>query len=242
MRHGNKVNHLGRKNGHRAALLKNLSCSLIMHKRINTTIAKAKVLRTYLEPLVTKAKDNTTHSRRVVFSYLQDNDASKELFGVIAEKVADRPGGYLRIIKTGFRLGDGAPTALIEFVDFNDVYTAQGSKADSKKKRTRRSGAAKKEATVKANAPEVITPVVEDTIDEVAEEKAMDHVAPAIEDTMPEAEAHVEEVAEEKAPVAEDTLDEVAEPVAESNEIAAEESETPDATDNTEKDKDEEKA
>lgn len=200
MRHGNKVNHLGRKNGHRAALLKNLSCSLIMHKRINTTIAKAKVLRTHLEPLITKAKDNTTHSRRVVFSYLQDNDATKELFGVVAEKVADRPGGYLRIIKTGFRLGDGAPTAMIEFVDFNDVYSAQGSKADSKKKRTRRSGASKKETTAKA--PEAISPVIEETKPEVAdniiEEKVVETAAPVVEETKEDvSEAVNEEIAEE---------------------------------------------
>jgi len=259
MRHGNKVNHLGRKTGHRAALLKNLSCSLIMHKRINTTIAKAKVLRTYLEPLITKAKDNTTHSRRVVFSYLMDNDASKELFGVIAEKVADRPGGYLRIIKTGFRLGDGAPTAMIEFVDFNDVYTAQGSKTDSKKKRTRRSGAGKKETTVKANVPEAIAPVVEDKIDEVAEEKVMDQTAPEIEDKVSEVEAPVEEVpeeivpveevteevapiVEESAPKVEETIVEHVEPETEANEIVAEDSDAPEATDAAEENKDEEKA
>ncbi len=217
MRHGNKVNHLGRKNGHRAALLKNLSCSLIMHKRINTTIAKAKVLRTYLEPLITKAKDNTTHSRRVVFSYLQDNDASKELFGVVAEKVADRPGGYLRIIKTGFRLGDGAPTALIEFVDFNDVYTAKGSKADSKKKRTRRSGAAKKEST--PNTPEVIAPV-EDTKHEVAEDK----------------------VVEQSAPIVEETIAETTKPEVELKDIAAEEITNSEEAEKSEETKDEDKA
>ena len=153
MRHGNKQNHLGRKYGHREALLKNLSCSLIIHKRINTTIAKAKVLRTHLEPIITKAKNNTTHSRRTVFSYLQDNEATKELFGIIAEKIADRPGGYLRVIKTGFRLGDGAATAMIEFVDFNDVYSTQGSKSDANKKRTRRSRGAKKGSETTAGAP-----------------------------------------------------------------------------------------
>jgi len=137
MRHGDKVNNLGRKNGHRRALLKNLSIALIRHKRINTTLAKAKVLRTHLEPMVTKAKDNTMHNRRVVFSYLQDKESIKELFGPIAEKVGDRPGGYLRIIKTGFRRGDGADMAMIEFVDFNTSYTRDGE-AGGKKKRTRR--------------------------------------------------------------------------------------------------------
>ncbi|MCB0691887.1 MAG: 50S ribosomal protein L17 [Saprospiraceae bacterium] len=140
MRHGKKFNHLGRKKGHRDALLKNLSISLITHKRINTTLAKAKALRVHLEPLVTKAKDNTTHSRRVVFSYLQNKEAAKELFGPVAEKVGDRPGGYLRIIKTGFRKGDAAEMAMIEFVDFNTVYNNSNSTSGSKRRR-RRGGA-----------------------------------------------------------------------------------------------------
>ena len=139
MRHGKKVNHLGRKAGHRKALLRNLTISLIEHKRINTTLAKAKALRVYAEPLVTKAKCNTMHSRRVVFSYLQNKEAIKELFGPVAEKVADRPGGYLRIIKTGFRRGDGAEMAMIEFVDFNDVYQS-GKSAGGGRRRSRRGG------------------------------------------------------------------------------------------------------
>ncbi len=139
MRHGDKVNNLGRKTGHRRALMKNLSKAIIEHKRINTTLAKAKALRVHLEPLITKAKDNTTHNRRVVFSYLQDKESIKELFGVIAERVGDRPGGYLRIIKTGFRRGDAADMAMIEFVDFNTSYTKDGGDASTaKKKRTRR--------------------------------------------------------------------------------------------------------
>ena len=121
MRHGDKVNNLGRKKGHRIALLKNLSKALIEHKRISTTLAKAKALRVHIEPLITKSKDNSTHSRRVAFSYLQDNKTTKELFEVIGPKVMNRPGGYCRVIKTGFRLGDGAETALIELVDFNDI-------------------------------------------------------------------------------------------------------------------------
>lgn len=152
MRHGDKVNNLGRKNGHRRALLKNLSIALIRHKRITTTLAKAKVLRTHMEPMVTKAKDNTMHNRRVVFSYLQDKESIKELFGPIAEKVGDRPGGYLRIIKTGFRRGDGADMAMIEFVDFNTSYTRDGE-AGGKKKRTRRGRRGAAAASGAAAAP-----------------------------------------------------------------------------------------
>ena len=138
MRHGDKVNNLGRKKGHRDALLKNLSNALILHKRINTTLAKAKALRVHIEPLITKGKSNTMHNRRVVFSYLQNKESIQELFGPIAEKVADRPGGYLRIIKTGFRRGDAADMAMIEFVDFNAVYSPKGGAQDGSKKRTRR--------------------------------------------------------------------------------------------------------
>jgi large subunit ribosomal protein L17 len=142
MRHGKKFNHLGRQKGHRRALLMNLSNALIEHKRINTTLAKAKALRVFVEPLVTKAKNNTTHSRRVVFSYLQSKEAVTELFSTVADKVGDRPGGYTRIIKTGFRKGDGAETAMIEFVDFNETYT-KGSSDGGKKKRRRRGGKSK---------------------------------------------------------------------------------------------------
>lgn len=136
MRHGKKVNHLGRKKGHRDALLKNLATALITHKRINTTVAKAKALRVYVEPLITKAKDNSTHNRRVVFSYLQDKEAVNELFSTVADKVSGRPGGYTRVIKTGFRQGDGADMAMIELVDFNEVMLT--AKPDAGKKRTRR--------------------------------------------------------------------------------------------------------
>lgn len=137
MRHGKKFNHLGRKKGHRAALLKNLSKNLIEHKRINTTLAKAKALRVHIEPLITKGKTDTGHSRRVVFSYLQDKESIKELFGPIVAKIGDRPGGYLRIIKTGHRKGDGAEMAMIEFVDYNDVYSNTGSEKSGKKTRRR---------------------------------------------------------------------------------------------------------
>ena len=150
MRHGKKFNHLGRTASHRKALLSNMACSLIEHKRINTTVAKAKALRVYVEPLLTKAKEDTTHNRRTVFSYLQNKDAVTELFRTIAPKIAERNGGYCRIIKTGFRLGDGADTAMIELVDFNELYSA---KSDAKKttRRSRRSSS-KKETS---EAPEV---------------------------------------------------------------------------------------
>lgn len=143
MRHGKKFNHLKRKSAHRKATLRNLSIALITHKRINTTLAKAKALRVYIEPLVTKAKSNTTHSRRTVFSYLQNKEVIKELFDVIGPKVGDRPGGYVRVLKTGWRKGDGGETALIEFVDFNDVYgsgTDEGKSSGRKRRRRRRGG------------------------------------------------------------------------------------------------------
>ena len=144
MRHKKAINHLGRKSGHRKALMANMASSLIKHKRIETTVAKAKALRTYVEPLITKSKEDTTHSRRVVFSYLKDKDAVKELFATIAPKVAERPGGYTRVLHTGFRLGDGADMALIEFVDFNEAALASAKKEE--KKATRRSRSKKAEA------------------------------------------------------------------------------------------------
>ncbi|MFL5746404.1 MAG: 50S ribosomal protein L17 [Niastella sp.] len=153
MRHGDKINNLGRTASHRKALLKNLASELIKHKRINTTLAKAKALRTFIEPLVTKAKDNTTHNRRVVFSYLQNKEAVTELFGAIAEKVGGRPGGYTRIIKLGIRLGDNAETAMIELVDFNEIYGKGKGEVKEAAKRTRRGGSARKKADDTAAAP-----------------------------------------------------------------------------------------
>jgi large subunit ribosomal protein L17 len=144
MRHGDKIKNLGRKKAHREALLSNLSCQLIEHKRIVTTLAKAKALRVYVEPLITKGRTNTTHQRRVVFSYLQDKEAVTELFSTIAEKIAGRPGGYTRIIKLGARHGDNAETAMIELVDFNEVYGKGKGEAKTAAKKTRRSGGAKK--------------------------------------------------------------------------------------------------
>jgi len=147
MRHGRKINHLSRRSEHRAALLMNMACSLIEHKRINTTVAKAKALRVYIEPLITKSKTDSTHSRRTVFSYLKNKEAVTELFREIAPKVADRPGGYVRIIRTGYRPGDNAETAMIELVDFNTIYSNTGAAATeaAPKKRTRRSSAKKAE-------------------------------------------------------------------------------------------------
>ncbi|MFD2696757.1 50S ribosomal protein L17 [Mesonia sediminis] len=136
MRHGKKINHLGRKTAHRKAMLANMASSLIEHKRINTTTAKAKALKQFIEPLVTKSKEDTTHNRRIVFSKLRDKYAVSELFREVAPKVGDRPGGYTRIIKLGNRLGDNADMAMIELVDFNELYNANGS---TKKKSTRRS-------------------------------------------------------------------------------------------------------
>lgn len=154
MRHGKKFNHLGRTASHRSALLSNMACSLIEHKRINTTVAKAKALRVYVEPILTKAKEDTTHNRRIAFSYLQSKEAVAELFRTVAPKIATRNGGYTRIIKTGFRPGDAADTALIELVDFNELYNPNAEE----KKATRRSRrSTKKEAAV------VAAPVVEET-------------------------------------------------------------------------------
>ena len=153
MRHGDKINNLGRKKAHRDALLANLACNLIEHKRIVTTLAKAKALRIYVEPLITKSKKNETHQRRVVFSYLKDKEAVKELFDVISAKIAGRPGGYTRIIKLGTRVGDNAETAMIELVDFNEIYGKGKTERKEGAKRTRRAGGARKKAEATEAAP-----------------------------------------------------------------------------------------
>ena len=161
MRHGDKINNLGRTASHRRALLSNLAIQLITHKKIVTTLAKAKSLRTYVEPLITKAKDNTTHQRRVVFSYLQDKAAITELFDTIAAKVAGRPGGYTRIIKLGARVGDNAETAMIELVDFNEIYgKGKGEAKEATGKKTRRAGGSRKKAT--ASVDESATPAADE--------------------------------------------------------------------------------
>jgi large subunit ribosomal protein L17 len=160
MRHGDKIKNLSRKKAHRDALLSNLACQLITHKRITTTVAKAKALRTYVEPLITKGKTNTTHQRRVVFSYLQDKDAITELFSTVAERIAGRPGGYTRIIKLGARTGDNAEQAMIELVDFNEIYGKGKEERKEGAKRTRRGrggAAAKKTETTEAAKEEATT-------------------------------------------------------------------------------------
>lgn len=153
MRHNKSFNHLGRQSGHRKALLSNMACSLILNKRITTTVAKAKALKSYVEPIITKSKDDSTHSRRVVFSYLKNKEAVNELFRTIAPKIAERPGGYTRVLHTGFRKGDAAEMALIELVDFNEAALASAPKKAAKKT-TRRS-------TKKAEAPVAEAPVAE---------------------------------------------------------------------------------
>lgn len=169
MRHGKKNNHLSRTDSHRKAMLSNMASSLILHKRITTTMAKAKALRVYVEPLITKSKSDTTHSRRTVFSYLKDKETVTILFREVAEKVATRPGGYTRIIKLGNRLGDNASMALIELVDYNDIYTS-GEVATEKKTTRRRGSKAKKDSTV-AETKSAITDK-EEAADEVESEKA----------------------------------------------------------------------
>jgi large subunit ribosomal protein L17 len=156
MRHGDKVKNLSRTKAHRDALLSNLACQLIAHKRIVTTVAKAKALRVYVEPLITKSKENTTHQRRVVFSYLQDKEAITELFGPVSEKVGGRPGGYTRIIKLGARPGDNAEKALIELVDFNEIYGKGKEEAKAAGKKTRRAGGTKKKTATTTKETETV--------------------------------------------------------------------------------------
>ncbi|UXP32792.1 50S ribosomal protein L17 [Reichenbachiella agarivorans] len=166
MRHGKKFNHLGRNASHRGAMLSNMASSLILHKRITTTVAKAKALRKYVEPIITRAKDDTTHSRRVVFSYLQNKESVKELFGGVADKVANRPGGYTRIFKTGNRLGDNADMCIMELVDYNELLLQEAAPAKAKTRRSRRG---KGESTEAAAAP-----AVEAKAEEVAPEAKAD--------------------------------------------------------------------
>ena len=176
MRHGKKVNHLGRKTAHRSAMLANMACSLIEHKRINTTVAKAKALKQFIEPLITKSKaennvslEKGTHNRRIVFRNLRDKYAVSELFSTVSEKIGDRPGGYTRIIKLGNRLGDNADMAMIELVDFNEIYNAGKAK---KKKTTRRSRSAKKSETTAVATEETKEAEVETPKTEAPEAKA----------------------------------------------------------------------
>ncbi len=217
MRHGNTINHLSRTYGHRKAMLRNMAVSLIMNKRINTTLAKAKELRKFVEPVLTRSKSDTMHNRRMIFADLQDKEAVKELFATVAEKIATRPGGYTRIIKTGFRLGDAAEMCMMELVDFNELLLADA--ASRKAKTTRRSRSTKKSATgmeaatpVAAASIAAVAPVAEVAAPEVVEEApAVVEEAPAVVEEAPavveEAPAVVEEVpavAEEAPAVAEE--------------------------------------
>jgi large subunit ribosomal protein L17 len=199
MRHGKKVAHLGRTNTHRKAMLANMASSLIEHKRINTTVAKAKALKQFVEPLVTRSKEDTTHNRRVVFSALRNKYAVTELFRIVSEKVGDRPGGYTRIIKLGNRLGDNADMALIELVDFNEVYETD----KPKKKKSRRRGA--KKAAPAEVAAEVVTdaPEAQEAAPEAAPEAATEspaaEAAPAAQTTAEEADEASSSEEENKA-------------------------------------------
>lgn len=194
MRHNKKFNHLGRKTAHRKAMLANMASSLIQHKRISTTLAKAKALRMYVEPLITKSKTDSTHSRRVVFSYLQDKEAVTELFREVSVKIADRPGGYTRILKTGNRLGDNAEMCIIELVDYNEAMLAAKEEAAAPKKRRSRRGGAKKAETTAPAA--VATPTEVEVVEDVQ----------VVEETTVE-ETTAEETTEE-APKADDTATE----------------------------------
>ena len=202
MRHGKKFNHLGRQTAHRKSMLANMACSLIEHKRINTTVAKAKALKQFVEPLITKSKEDTTHNRRIVFAYLRSKYAVTDLFRDVAAKVADRPGGYTRIIKVGNRLGDNADMAMIELVDFNELYN--GGKKELKKAKSRRGGKAKKADEVTEEAPVAATeaPAVAEVEDSSASEQVEETPVVEVEEvTVAEVESTSEEVIDE-APTA----------------------------------------
>ncbi|MEO6037925.1 MAG: 50S ribosomal protein L17 [Saprospiraceae bacterium] len=238
MRHGDKINNLGRTVAHRRALLANLAIALIEHKRITTTLAKAKALRRYVEPLVTKAKANTTHSRRVVFSYLQNKEAVHELFSNVAAKIGERPGGYVRVIKLAFRRGDGAETAMIEFVDFNEVYNPNAGKVKVTKKTRRGSSGAKK----------TTTPAAVETEDAIQEEETLVAAEPEAMSLPVETIEAEPVVAAAEAAVAEEVVAEpepeapVAEPEAEMPVASAEESAAPDKEAAPEEQKDDDTA
>ena len=232
MRHGKKFNHLGRKAAHRKAMLANMACSLIEHKRIKTTLAKAKALRLYVEPLITKSKNDTTHSRRTVFSYLKQKEAVTELFGDVATKIADRPGGYTRILKLGNRLGDNAQMAFIELVDYNETYTTD----KPKKKKTRRRGGAKTTTEV---ATETTTAVVEEVVEvtEDVKEETSKEVASEEVEVVTETEESAEETTQEVASEAVGAVTETEEVVEEKTEEFAEETKEEESNDSSEEEK-----
>jgi large subunit ribosomal protein L17 len=211
MRHGNKLNHLGRKSAHRKAMLSNMACSLIEHKRISTTIAKAKALRVYVEPLLTKSKTDSTHSRRIVFSYLQSKEVVSELFRDVAPKIATRNGGYTRIIRLGYRLGDNAEMCMIELVDFNEIYTNETVKKTTR--RSRRGGGSSESTTNDAVVADAAG--AEDVVADVAEAVVADEVVAD--------EVVVEEVAAEEVVAEEVVAEEVVAEEVVAEEVAAEE-------------------
>ena len=200
MRHGKKFNHLSRKTAHRKAMLSNMACSLIEHKTINTTLAKAKALRKYVEPILTRSKTDSTHSRRLVFRYLQNKYTVTELFRDVAPKIADRPGGYTRIIRTGYRLGDNAEMCMIELVDFNELYTNEKTKKNTRRsRRGAGSTATTTEETVEATTDAATTEeVVEATTDAASTEEVK---VEKVEETKTEAKAEVKPKAEKKTEV-----------------------------------------
>ena len=253
MRHGKKFNHLGRKAAHRKAMLSNMACSLIEHKRIKTTLAKAKALRVYVEPLITKSKNDTTHSRRTVFSYLKQKEAITELFGDIAAKVADRPGGYTRILKLSNRLGDNAQMAFIELVDYNETYITD----KPKKKKTRRRGGTKSSSTspvlegvenlevVKETSNKVEDTVIDeettvekivDTKEESTDENIETQSTDKVEESVIDEETTVEKVADTKEESAEDNIE------TESTEESQEKQSEADKKENSNESSEEEKA
>jgi large subunit ribosomal protein L17 len=214
MRHGDKVNNLGRKSSHRKAMISNMACSLIRHKRINTTLAKARALRVFVEPIITKSKTDSTHSRRVVFSYLQDKEVVSELFRDIAPRIVDRNGGYTRIIKTGYRVGDNAEMCLIELVDFNELYSNEAVKKTTR--RSRRGG--KKSVDSLADSTEV----VEESLSSLSEDSAVE--ATSADDIIAEAE------------VIEETTTESTETVESSDEVSNSNEEKTDSEEDSNKD------
>ena len=219
MRHGKKFNHLSRKSAHRKAMLANMACSLIEHKRIKTTLAKAKALRVYIEPLITKSKNDTTHSRRVVFSYLKQKSAITELFGDIAVKVADRPGGYIRILKLNNRLGDNAQMAFVELVDYNEEYLTDKPKR-KKARRTRRKKTNQEAEVIEANNQEDVNEKVTSTTDVSSAKDVATEEAPATEEIPTEEVPTTEDVATEEAPATEEVAPEE---VSTTEEVAPEE-------------------
>lgn len=224
MRHNKTINHLSRKSAHRKAMLANMASSLILKKRINTTLAKAKALRTFVEPLITKSKDDSTHSRRVVFSYLNDKEAVTELFREVARKVADRPGGYTRILKTGFRLGDNAEMCMMELVDYNENLLGTKEQKQKSSRRRRSSSTAKKKTETTAVKEDVDVIAIDNEETPVdAVETPTDTTAEVVEETKPEVVDEIIEEVQEKPKAKTDKK----EPKAETDEVVKDETDSP---------------